>query len=217
MEVDDLKAALSSWKLRALRAESELAEARAAPSVRQTPHSAGLDGCSFCLGHKGGRKETIGSIQGAPVCLACADLFRDLFEAMQRNAVKAPDPTVMEGAEDVASAEMGALIRKATDTAHDHAAAEARGELVSLTSPPRIDARGNLEQAEVTDPDEIEMIKARQALNMTVCPTCMNTGWRGMLQNPGTGLLCPCPSGVLVGKKLAAAHRAGLERAKDGL
>lgn len=149
-----------------------------------------LDRCQFCLGFKGG---TLGSevvMQGVLVCVSCSELACDIFEAMQRNAVIAPPPGVMTGeAEDPAASSDGALIRAVNDRAHDHAAQEASGALVSLVQP---------FGSNVTDPDEAAMYRQLAALNISVCPECYLTGWK--LENE---ILCECPVGGYLAKRIA--------------
>lgn len=155
-----------------------------------------LDRCAFCMGMKGGELGKEDNIQGVLACRPCSELVMDIIQATLANAVQAPPPELMDGSvHNDACAEVGALVRGATDTAREHERQEKAGELVSLVAP---------FGGTVTDPDELAMYEEMKQANITVCPKCRNTGWSNgeVLQIIGDAAPhCDCPVGRFLAKK----------------
>lgn len=165
-------------------------ESRPRPTSRVVP----IDACRFCNGSKG--RAANGIIQGARVCVECAELFMELFEASVVNSVKAPPADVASGAvmDDNAEAD-GALIRATNDAARQIESEERDGLRISFVTP---------FGGTVTDPDELEMYKQLAARNITVCGDCYNTGWR--IEGE---IICECPVGSYLAIKLEKLAAAG--------
>jgi hypothetical protein len=158
-------------------------------SNQPNPTEPEIDRCAFCLGAKGGKLGAENVIQGVLVCVACTELFMDIHTVMQQNVVRPPPLDVMSGqVHDEESSEIGALVRGATDTAHDHAEQESSGQRYGLMS-----AGGP-----VTDPLEIEMYRKLKEQNIAVCAHCYNTGWKLEGQ-----VYCECPVGEFLAAKTA--------------
>jgi len=158
----------------------------------RVPRPGTTDACQFCGGAKGGEPGNENLIGGVTICDDCTALYRKMRAADQ---VALVDP------------ELDALVRTTTDRAREHERQEAVGERIGLVTPAVVTPSGEL-GATVTDKDELEMYKAMAAQNIAVCPTCMNTGW----ENEDGGIVCKCPAGRFLSKKLLDGAIA-LERA----
>lgn len=129
--------------------------------------------CSHKINHE---HEMI--VQGALMCCVCFEIVNDIIEADRRQRAEATPPSD--------STSLGELVTATTQGAHDVAAAEERGEMVSLVTP-----LGGT----VKDPLELKLYAELKAENISMCPSCYNKGWYiGLTARPST-VVCGCPYG----------------------